>query len=79
VNFTLAYLAGILTIASPCILPVLPFVLTRTGQPFRSSTLPMLLGMALAFAGVASLAAVAGNCSGSPCCSRPWRHASPRR
>lgn len=60
-NFALAYLAGILTIASPCILPVLPFVLTRAGQPFRSTTLPMLLGMALAFAGVASLAAVAGN------------------
>ncbi len=60
-NFVLAYLAGILTIASPCILPVLPFVLTRAGQPFRSSTLPMLLGMALAFAGVASLAAVAGD------------------
>jgi len=61
VNFALAYLAGVLTIASPCILPVLPFVLTRAGQPFRNSTLPMLLGMALTFAGVASLAAVAGN------------------
>ena len=60
-NFVLAYLAGVLTIASPCILPVLPFVLTRAGQPFRSGTLPMLLGMALAFAGVASLAAVAGS------------------
>ena len=60
-NFVLAYLAGVLTIASPCILPVLPFVLTRAGQPFRTSTLPMLLGMALTFAGVASLAAVAGN------------------
>ena len=60
-NFVLAYFAGVLTIASPCILPVLPFVLTRAGQPFRTSTLPMLFGMALAFAGVASLAAVAGN------------------
>ena len=60
-NFALAYLAGVLTIASPCILPVLPFVLTRAGQPFRTSTLPMLFGMALAFAGVASLAAVAGS------------------
>jgi cytochrome c biogenesis protein CcdA/thiol-disulfide isomerase/thioredoxin len=60
-NFVLAYLAGVLTIASPCILPVLPFVLTRAGQPFRTGTLPTLVGMALAFAGVASLAAVAGN------------------
>jgi cytochrome c biogenesis protein CcdA/thiol-disulfide isomerase/thioredoxin len=59
--FVLAYLAGVLTIVSPCILPVLPFVLTRAGQPFRRSGLPMLVGMALAFTAVASLAAVTGN------------------
>lgn len=58
--FVLAYLAGVLTILSPCILPVLPFVLARADQPFRRSGLPMLVGMALAFAAVASLAAVAG-------------------
>lgn len=28
-----ANLAGVLTIVSPCILPVLPFVLSRAGQP----------------------------------------------
>lgn len=56
----LAYLAGVLTIASPCILPVLPFVLARAGQPFRQGTLPLLLGLAVAFTIVASLAAVAG-------------------
>lgn len=56
----LAYLAGVLTILSPCILPVLPFVLARADQPFRRAGLPMLAGMALAFAAVASLAAVAG-------------------
>lgn len=58
--FILSYLAGVLTIASPCILPVLPFILTRAGQPFHRSGLPMLLGMAVAFAAVASLAAFAG-------------------
>ena len=42
--FVLAYLAGVLTIVSPCILPVLPFVLARVGQPFRRSGLPMLVG-----------------------------------
>ena len=52
--------AGVLTIASPCILPILPFVLARADQPFRRSGLPMLLGLAIAFAAVASLAAVAG-------------------
>ena len=33
----LSYLAGALTILSPCILPVLPFVFARTGQPFVKS------------------------------------------
>lgn len=56
----LAYLGGVLTIVSPCILPVLPFVFARTGQPFIKSGLPLLLGMALTFALVASLAAVGG-------------------
>ena len=56
----LSYLAGALTIVSPCILPVLPFVFARAGQPFMKSGLPLLLGMALTFAGVATLAAVGG-------------------
>lgn len=56
----LSYLAGALTILSPCILPVLPFVFARAGQPFMKSGLPLLLGMALTFAGVATLAAVGG-------------------
>ncbi len=58
--FVLAYLGGVLTIVSPCILPVLPFVFARAGQPFLRSTLPMMLGMAATFAGVATLAAVGG-------------------
>ncbi|PSH57619.1 cytochrome c biogenesis protein DipZ [Phyllobacterium sophorae] len=57
----ITYLAGVLTILSPCILPVLPFVFARTGQPFVKSTLPMLAGMAITFAGVATLAAVGGS------------------
>lgn len=56
----LAYLGGVLTILSPCILPVLPFVFARAGQPFVRSGLPMLLGMAITFALVATLAAVGG-------------------
>ena len=56
----LAYLGGVLTIISPCILPVLPFVFARTGQPFVKSGLPLLTGMALTFALVATLAAVGG-------------------
>jgi cytochrome c biogenesis protein CcdA/thiol-disulfide isomerase/thioredoxin len=56
----LAYLGGILTIVSPCILPVLPFVFARADRPFVRSGLPMLAGMAITFALVATLAAVAG-------------------
>jgi cytochrome c biogenesis protein CcdA/thiol-disulfide isomerase/thioredoxin len=56
----LAYLGGVLTIVSPCILPVLPFVFARADRPFVQSGLPMLAGMAVTFAVVATLAAVAG-------------------
>ena len=54
----LAYLGGVLTILSPCILPVLPFVFARSDRPFLRRGLPLLIGMALMFAVVASLAAV---------------------
>jgi cytochrome c biogenesis protein CcdA/thiol-disulfide isomerase/thioredoxin len=56
----LAYLGGILTILSPCILPVLPFVFARADRSFVCSTLPMLAGMAATFAIVATLASVGG-------------------
>jgi cytochrome c biogenesis protein CcdA/thiol-disulfide isomerase/thioredoxin len=56
----LAYLGGVLTILSPCILPVLPFVFARSDQPFRKSGLPLLAGMSITFALVASLATVGG-------------------
>ncbi|HEY6916029.1 MAG TPA: cytochrome c biogenesis protein DipZ [Allosphingosinicella sp.] len=55
-----AYLGGALTIISPCILPVLPFVFARADRPLRESGLPLLIGMALTFALVGTLAAVGG-------------------
>jgi cytochrome c biogenesis protein CcdA/thiol-disulfide isomerase/thioredoxin len=58
--FALAYLGGVLTILSPCILPVLPFVFARADRPFVRSGLPLLFGMALTFSAVATLAAVGG-------------------
>jgi cytochrome c biogenesis protein CcdA len=57
----LAFLGGILTIVSPCILPVLPVVFARADRPFVANGLPMLGGMAVTFAAVATLAAVAGS------------------
>jgi len=56
----LSYLAGALTILAPCILPILPFVFARVDQPFVRSGLPLLAGLVVAFAGMATLAAVGG-------------------
>ncbi|MGC2164397.1 MAG: cytochrome c biogenesis protein DipZ [Gallionella sp.] len=58
--FVLAYLGGVLTIFSPCVLPVLPFIFARSEQSFRRSGLPILIGMAITFTLLASLAAVGG-------------------
>jgi len=57
----LAYFGGMLTIVSPCILPVLPFVFANAGRSFKRGAVPMLGGMALTFAIVATLAAVGGS------------------
>src|SRR5471030_832715 len=59
--FLLSYLGGVLTILSPCILPVLPFVFARSDQPFVRSGLPLLLGMAVTFAAIATLATLGGS------------------
>ena len=59
--YLLAFVGGVLTILSPCILPVLPFVFARADQPFRRSGLPLLVGMALTFSVVAVAAAFGGH------------------
>src|SRR5580704_13944346 len=59
--YLLAFVGGILTILSPCILPVLPFVFSRADRPFRQSGLPLLIGMALTFSLVATAAAFGGH------------------
>jgi cytochrome c biogenesis protein CcdA/peroxiredoxin len=57
----LAYFGGVLTIFSPCVLPVIPFLFSRTHLPFRKSALPTLLGMALSFTLFGVLSAAGGN------------------
>src|SRR5271155_1710457 len=59
--YLLAFVGGVLTILSPCILPVLPFVFAHADRPFRRAGLPLLLGMALTFALVATAAAYGGH------------------
>ncbi|RDV00952.1 cytochrome c biogenesis protein DipZ [Trinickia dinghuensis] len=46
----IGFLGGVLTIASPCILPVVPFVFARSDRPFMTSRLPFLIGLAGTFA-----------------------------
>jgi cytochrome c biogenesis protein CcdA len=58
--FILAFLGGVLTIISPCILPVLPFVFARADRPFVRSGLPLLVGMAATFSAFAAIATVGG-------------------
>jgi cytochrome c biogenesis protein CcdA/thiol-disulfide isomerase/thioredoxin len=57
----LAYLGGALTIVSPCILPVLPFVFAHADQPFVRSGLPLLAGMVVTFAAIATIATLGGS------------------
>jgi len=55
--FLIAFLGGILTVLSPCILPVVPFLFAGADRT-RSSILLTLAGMALTFALISSLAVV---------------------
>ena len=52
----LAFLGGVLTILSPCILPIIPLVFARTGRSFWRELAPMLAGLALAFTAAALIA-----------------------
>ena len=52
----LVFLGGVLTILSPCILPVVPLVFARAERSFVRETLPLLFGLALAFTFAATVA-----------------------
>jgi cytochrome c biogenesis protein CcdA len=56
----IAFLGGVLTLLSPCILPVLPLLLSRAGGPAWSPLLT-LIGLASGFAVLASLAVVSSD------------------
>ncbi|MEI5998683.1 cytochrome c biogenesis protein DipZ [Paraburkholderia bengalensis] len=51
----IAFLGGVLTILSPCILPVVPFVFARADRPFVTGRLPLLAGLALTFSAVTGI------------------------
>ena len=54
----IAFLGGVFTVLSPCILPVVPFVFARTDRPFLTDRLPLFAGLAGTFALVTGIGAV---------------------
>lgn len=57
----LCFAAGVMTIVSPCVLPVLPFVLARSHQPLAKGMLPVLVGLAATFSSAGILASYLGD------------------
>ncbi len=50
-----------LTILSPCILPIIPLVFARAGRSFAREIAPMLVGLAIAFTAAALIATAAAH------------------
>lgn len=65
IAFLFAFLAGVVTVAGPCILPLLPIILgTSTVRQHPARPLFIVLGFTLSFAGFAVLFALAGHALG---------------
>lgn len=56
----MSYLGGVLTILSPCVLPVVPFVFLGSDRSFKHSGFPMLIGMGLSFSVLSALSVAGG-------------------
>ncbi|MTI06705.1 cytochrome c biogenesis protein CcdA [Roseibium denhamense] len=56
----LAYLAGLLTLLNPCVLPVLPIVLASALNADRRAPIALAAGMGLSFVAIGMLVATAG-------------------
>ncbi|HEV7234182.1 MAG TPA: cytochrome c biogenesis CcdA family protein [Sphingorhabdus sp.] len=63
-NPLLAYAAGMLTILSPCVLPLVPIVLASAGQAHRWGPFALAAGLVVSFTGIGFLVATAGVSSG---------------
>lgn len=60
-NPALAYAAGLLTILSPCVLPLVPIVLASAGQRHRLGPLALCIGLIASFTAVGMAVATAGS------------------
>jgi len=63
-DLILGYLAGLLTLINPCVLPVLPIVLATALQAGRTGPLVLAAGMSLSFVVVGMTVAVLGRAIG---------------
>ncbi len=63
-EYILGYLAGLLTLINPCVLPVLPVILAAALQAGRLGPLTVAAGMSLSFVTLGLLVAVAGRSLG---------------
>ena len=54
--YLLTFFGGVLAIFSPCILPLVPLVFARAGRSLTRETIPMFVGLAIAFAFAATIA-----------------------
>jgi cytochrome c biogenesis protein CcdA len=63
-DLVLGYLAGLLTLINPCVLPVLPIVIASALQASRFGPVALAAGMSLSFVGLGMLVAVAGRSLG---------------
>lgn len=60
----LAFLAGILSILSPCVLPILPIVLGAAASSHRQGPLALAAGLSLSFVAIGLFLATAGHSLG---------------
>ncbi len=63
-NPLLAYAAGMLTILSPCVLPLVPIVLASAAQAHRWGPFALAAGLVVSFTGIGFVVATAGVSSG---------------
>jgi cytochrome c biogenesis protein CcdA len=59
-SLLLAFVAGLLSILSPCVLPLVPIVLGAAASAHPRSSLALALGLSLSFTGIGLFVALAG-------------------
>lgn len=60
ITYALSFLAGVLSILSPCVLPLVPIILTTAASEHKAGPLALALGLAFSFAVIGTLVASVG-------------------